>query len=353
MQRVLESSEREEGAGTPERQKIALLKAHGCQNDVILVDGSPAASGLTPDQVASFVRAVCDRENAIFGADGVYFIDNSVTPVVATYVNADGTPAEYCGNGIRCVARFLLEGQTSPEVLVASGGTLFRASKLPPSDGGVQNVSVTSLEPVKVLSTSVEIAEVSERLHFAHISVPNPHLVAVVDEYSEQLLRDTAGEVAASGVFPGGINTSLALQATASDDDFFVHTFERGSGLTPSCASGAVAAATTLVTLGAAPSGKDLFIRNVGGPITVRIDKTDRGLIPTQSGNATFMTSTEVWRSEDGDWTFGEVEFREDEGQSSDSLWWGNADHLRQQHGITVPQEVLERMGPRSKVSAS
>ena len=85
--------------------RVAVTKMHGARNDFIVVD--MRAGGL--DHPVPFARWACDRHGGI-GADGVLLIEPSaIADARMRVINADGSEAEMCGNGIRCVARFLDE----------------------------------------------------------------------------------------------------------------------------------------------------------------------------------------------------------------------------------------------------
>lgn len=329
------------------RGSVSVRKAHGALNDVLLIEGSPQSHHFETG-VAEFVREICDRNNKFGGSDGVYFIDQSVVPPEAHYFNADGSSAEYCGNGMRCVGRFVLGGGHESEIVqVRSGGADFEISPLPASREGVENVSVRSIGGFPMRTTAATIELDGRPTEFSLWRVPNPHLVAVVDQFDEDALAKAYDELAALPEFADGVNVSLVISAGTNSMDWFVRTYERGAGLTPSCASGAVAAAMTLVHRSLAPTGHGMLIRNHGGPLTVQIDVVGGRYVPTQSGNATYVFQSGVSSSDaqSSAYKYEELVSYESERQQANSLWWLNADHLRRTLGITLA-DVRDRIKP-------
>ncbi len=335
---------------------ILVRKGHGALNDVVLVDGAPESHGLhTREETGAFVRTVCDRNVGFGGADGAYFIDRSGVLPIARYFNSDGSEAEYCGNGMRCVGRFLLEATGQSQATVVSGGTRFEVSELPLSDGGMRNVEVRAIDGLKIERDAVHLSIDGAELVFTLVLAPNPHLVAVVDSYSDDLLERAAEAVGREPGFEAGINVSFAIQEPLPGDwNWVVRTYERGAGLTTSCASGAVASAATLVVLGYAQPGEELYIRNEGGPIVVRLDSLDGQLFPTQSGNATWVFDTTVSFSSplDSSFAYGPLAGFEDEYMSTEALYWDNANHLRRVGVQTDAGALGARANPHREIVA-
>ena len=338
---------------------IPVRKGHGALNDVVMIDGTPEAYGLLDDvAVGAFVETICDRADGFGGADGVYFVDRSPDLPIATYYNSDGSAAEYCGNGLRCVGRYLLEATGEEQATVSSGGTTFEVSRFPVPNDGMHNVSVSALDGLEIRTDAAQLSIDGIGFDFTLVLAPNPHLVAVVEPYSDglavdDLLLKVAKAVRRQSGFEAGVNVSLAIRNPLGDNwNWVIRTDERGAGLTPSCASGAVAAAATLVTLGHEELGKELFIRNIGGPIAVRIDERDGVLFPMHSGNATWVFDTTVSFVDplDRDISFGDLERFEDELMSAESLYWENANYLRAVGVEPQEEEFQARANPSTTI---
>lgn len=340
---------------------IHVRKAHGALNDVVVIDGAPEAHGFyNHEAVSAFVQALSDRANSLGGADGVYFVDRSSELPIAKYYNSDGTAAEYCGNGLRCVGRYLLEATGEKQATVISGGTTFEVSRLPTADHGTHNISVRALDGLAVKSNAAQLSIDRVDLNFTLVLAPNPHLVAVVGLPEarlgvDDLLLTAAQKVRRQPSFAAGVNVSLAVCHSHGDTpSWIIRTDERGVGLTSSCASGAVAAVATLVTLGYEQLDREVIMRNVGGPIAVCVEERDGALFPTQSGNATWVLDStvsvanpSVANSPTCHLTFGNFTTFDDELSSAKSLYWNNASYLREV-GVEVKEEEFQaRANPR------
>ena len=137
------------------------------------------------------------------------------------------------------------------------------------------------------------LPELDPVLTFTAVTIPNPHLVAVVDKYVESDLVAMGEQVAARReTFPAGANLSVLLPL--APEEIFVRTFERGAGLTASCGSGMAAARAVYSRIGHADPERDVLIRNAGGVATVSLQVRDGQWFPVLEGNATFVYRAEV-----------------------------------------------------------
>jgi diaminopimelate epimerase len=238
--------------------RLRFVKYQGTGNDFVVVDG--------PLMDPARARRLCDRRRGI-GADGVLTVLPPRTPgAVATMhiYNSDGSVAAMCGNGIRCVARHLAEARgLSGELLVDTDAgprtcTVHRAP-----DGAFDSVSV-EMGPARV-EGEADYAVAGERLHAVRISMGNPHAV-LFDEPSRQ--RATAIGPAVEALVPGGVNVGFARPGAAGID---LVVWERGSGLTEACGTGACAAAVASARAGKVPTGRPVEVRLPGGPLQITV----------------------------------------------------------------------------------
>jgi diaminopimelate epimerase len=213
---------------------------------------------------------VCAPDSWTGGGDGVYFYDENE----AWFFNPDGSAAEFCGNGMRCLGRELLRGSDS--VRITSGPATYTVRRTA-SVSGVRQVSV-ELPPLSFKTTVPHPFE-----DFTWVEVPNPHVVTLVEKYSEPDLV-SYGELAGS-VFPSGANVSFLLPL--GPDEAFVRTYERGAGLTPSCGSGAVASRAVYSRVAGVDPALPVLIRNAGGVARSWIEIRDGAWHPVLEGNAT------------------------------------------------------------------
>jgi diaminopimelate epimerase len=137
------------------------------------------------------------------------------------------------------------------------------------------------------------LPELDPALDFTAVTIPNPHLVAVIDKYVESDLV-AMGELIATRreTFPAGANLSVLLPLTPAE--VFVRTFERGAGLTASCGSGMAAARAVYSRIGQADPECDVLIRNAGGTAAASLCVRDGRWFPVLEGNATFVYRADV-----------------------------------------------------------
>jgi diaminopimelate epimerase len=278
-----------------------ILNAHGSKNDIFV-------TSLTPHDFASeqhlraFVRNLCDRRGP-FGGDGVYFCDASPEVPLAWFFNPDGSAAEFCGNGMRCLGRVILDLRGAEVATIRSGPREYTVRRGPATAGGVRQV-VLEHPPVDFspenpvvagLSPAVEasLPELDPALAFTAVTVPNPHLVAVIDKYVEADLIAMGEQVAARpGRFPAGANLSVLLPLAPAE--VFVRTYERGAGLTASCGSGMAAARAVYSRIGRADAEREVVVRNAGGMATASLQVRNGQWFPVLQGNATFVYRADV-----------------------------------------------------------
>ena len=280
--------------------RFDIIKCHGSGNDFALID----ARGLDlPDTAwADVARALADRAGPV-GGDGILLLTDGAGAAAfgMRIFNADGSEPETCLNGLRCVARAGLEAlglDTATVRLKTSEAEVARDADLAP---GVYTVRETagpatlSTADWPLLGEGDEIidrpiAHLSPTLAFTAVAIPNPHLIAFVDEVDEaELVRIGAICEAAPDWLPNRANVSFVHMR--NDREVYVRTFERGVGLTNACGS-AMGASTFVAGLtGRLPFDQPITVRNRGG--LVRASASADGMV-TLSGNATFEWSGSV-----------------------------------------------------------
>src|SRR5579859_1261011 len=278
-----------------------ILNAHGSLNDIFVAELTPGDFASETD-LRAFVRNLCDRGGP-FGGDGVYFYDAGPAVPEAWFFNPDGTAAEFCGNGMRCLGRVILDRRGIDAAQIRSGSREYTVRRGATTPEGVRQVRLehpaVDFEPehpvVKNHRPAVQtrLPELDPALTFTAVTIPNPHLVAVVDKYVESDLVAMGERVAARReMFPAGANLSVLLPL--ADHEVFVHTFERGAGLTASCGSGMAAARAVYSRVGHADPGRDVLIRNAGGMATASLRVRDGRWFPVLHGNATFVYRADI-----------------------------------------------------------
>jgi diaminopimelate epimerase len=256
---------------------MELIKAHGSRNEIFIAGARP---GLFPaaGAVREFVRRVCDRQSWTGGGDGVYFYDVGSPQAQAWFFNPDGSDAEFCGNGMRVLGRHILDLRGTETETITSGSrdyTVLRAA----TTGGVAQVEL-EMPPV-----AFGPAPSAPFDGYTAVSVPNPHLVAIVEKYSEPDL--IAAGTLASAVLPEGANVSFLVEL--GPDEIFVRTFERGAGLTPSCGSGIVASRAVYSREAGVDPERRILVRNAGGVARAAVRVRDGRWFGVLEGNATVV----------------------------------------------------------------
>ena len=281
---------------------MRLVKTHGSLNEIFALDATPSAWA-SDAELREFVRRVCDRAAWTGGSDGIYLYDASSPRTRAWFFNPDGSSAEFCGNGMRGLGRLILDLRGTETEVIASGGRDYTVHRAPSTPEGVRQV-LLELPAVEFAAQPPPPFE-----GYTAVTVPNPHVVAVVTDYSEpDLIRAGAH---ADKVFPDGANVSFLLPlppatpatsitsassaSSASDiTAVFVRTFERGAGLTPSCGSGVVASRAAYSRVTGLDPGQRLVVRNAGGVAAASIRVRDGGWFPVLEGNATVVYRAET-----------------------------------------------------------
>ncbi len=259
---------------------IPFTKMHGLGNDYVVIDERDR-SRIDPDRRAEFARLVCDRGFSV-GADGVLFLlPDEESDLTMRIVNADGSEAESCGNGLRCAA-YYQHGLQRP-------GTGECTINLP-LDGRVQ-ARVEYREPptAQVRLTLSEgglyegkrTVELSDRtLTYHRVDVGNPHAVFLLEENDslpdspDDLPLDELGEeiqVHPDFADSGGINAEFVRPDSTDPDAVHMRVHERGVGETTSCGTGCVAIARAWVELGRGAGW--ITVNQPGGALRIETDQ--------------------------------------------------------------------------------
>jgi diaminopimelate epimerase len=228
---------------------VAVSKMHGTLNDFVVLD---ERSAQIVGDVVAFARRICDRRGGI-GADGlIVLLPSERADARMRIINADGSEAEMCGNGMRCAVRYLSE---------CGEGERFRIETL----AGIIGAQVLEKNDEYRIRLNVGVPLFEHRaLPFedaAFVSVGNPHVV--IFERSLDAI-----DLLTIGRRMSDVNVHLAVVADAHRLDVRHH--ERGVGLTNACGTGAVACAAAAIKRGLAESPVDVHVP--GGVLTIEWD---------------------------------------------------------------------------------
>ncbi|MEP6514820.1 diaminopimelate epimerase [Microcoleus vaginatus] len=236
---------------------IEFAKYHGLGNDFILIDNRHSSEPvITPEQAVD----MCDRHFGI-GADGVIFAlpGQNDTDYTMRIFNSDGSEPEMCGNGIRCLAKFIadlegseaktqyhihtLAGVISPElrsdgqVKVDMGVPRLLAAEIP---------TTLAASDAKAIDVPIEVADKSWSV--TCVSMGNPHCITFVEDVAAIALETVGPQFEHNKAFPQRTNTEF-IQVIRSDY-VKMRVWERGAGVTLACGTGACAAVVAGVLVG-------------------------------------------------------------------------------------------------------
>lgn len=247
-------------------EKIRFWKMSGSGNDFLVIDRRNPSLVLDPSQ---FSQRVC-RSKVSVGADGVLFLEESNEADFAMRIfNADGSEAEMCGNGARCIARFaFLNGIAKSSVTFETLAGLIRA------EVQGERVRIRMGDP-KDLSLEEKIW-VEEEEHVLHrVNTGVPHAVLLYPDIEEVQVKELGGKIRFHKAFhPAGTNVNFIH---VGDPHYIsIRTYERGvEDETLACGTGSVASALVAAALGLADS--PIFLHTRGGEVLTIFFERDEG----------------------------------------------------------------------------
>lgn len=273
-----------------------IIKCHGSGNEFMMIDLT-AEGAAAPRDLGAFARDLCARKES-GRCDGVLYVVLADGLYAMRMFNPDGSEAEMCGNGIRCVARLADECYLHAEsfTLLSGGGRYpaCRAERIAPEipTYGVDIEVRTASDDFGFARgaerfTAEVIPSLDGSLRFTALNLGNPHIVAEVERIDMQALTRMGEAVTRLGEdFPRGINVSLYERR--GPQALFAATFERGAGITFSCGTAMTACSTAAVMTGACREGEPIEVYNRGGMVRC-LCRTEGGRMVTRlTGNATY-----------------------------------------------------------------
>ncbi len=255
----------------PKLIPTAFLKMHGLGNDFIVLDARNSAFSLD----AKTAQGLANRRTGI-GCDQLLIIEpsNEADAFMRIY-NADGSEAGQCGNGTRCVASLIMAEKETDKVTIETTSGLLNCHKVP---GGV---AIDMGEPIFDWQ-KIPLSEERETLHLGlkmgalsdpvALSVGNPHVVFFVEDAEDISLATLGPKIENYFLFPERVNVNVA--EVKSENEIRLRVWERGTGITQACGTGACA---TLVaaSLRGLTSRKASILMD-GGKLAVEWDEKNR-----------------------------------------------------------------------------
>ena len=280
--------------------KIKFTKMQGCGNDYVYINGF--TEKIEQEKKPDFVRRVSDRHFGI-GSDGAIFINPAKeADFEMEMYNADGSRSEMCGNGIRCVGKYVYDyGLTDKtEFSVVSAGKV-KYLTLTIEDGKAVQIRVNMGEPIL---TAAEIPVVAENTPVINepitvldteykmtcVSMGNPHAVVFVDDTASFPVNEIGPYFENHEKFPNRTNTEFVQVVDRNHINMRV--YERGTGETLACGTGCCASVVACILNGL--TDENVYVNVLGGVVQVEWDRAE---------NIVYMTGPAVTVFD------GEIEF--------------------------------------------
>lgn len=272
---------------------LNFTKMHGAGNDYIYVN---CFSEQLPEPPADLAKKISDRRFGV-GGDGLILIEPSqLADARMRMFNADGSEAEMCGNGIRCVAKYVYDhGLARGEHLAIETGSGVLHLSLELENDKVQRVTVDmgepKLQPPDVPTTLSSQPVVNFETQFAGttlrvtaVSMGNPHCVIFVPQATDELVLGLGPLIESDPRFPK--RTNVEFVEVVSPSELRQRTWERGSGETWACGTGASAVCVAGVLCG--HSQRQVRIHLRGGELQLRWEEANNHVLMTGGATEVF-----------------------------------------------------------------
>ena len=281
-----------------ERQKLPFTKMHGIGNDYIYINcfENEVAS---PEFLSIYLS---DRHKGV-GGDGVILIcPSKIADARMRMFNLDGSEGKMCGNGIRCVAKYIYDnnicrkkvlhietlsgikecrvitkGGEAYQVVVDMGQAILEPENVP-----------TTLKGEVIIDRPVKIGD--QVYNITCVSMGNPHAVVFTSSIDRLDLESIGPKFEHNEIFPEGVNTEFV--EILDDSTLKMRVWERGSGETMACGTGACAVAVAAVLNGYCEKGSDITVKLRGGDLV--LNYTDEKVLMTGTANKVFDGIVEV-----------------------------------------------------------
>ena len=284
--------------------EIPFIKMHGIGNDYIYID---ALRGETPEYLTEeflpdLARKISDRHFGV-GSDGLILIlPSDHADFRMRIFNADGSEAKMCGNGIRCVGKYIYDlGYTDKTSLIIETNSGMRYLELIPGENGVEKVIVdmgtpffkrkeipVAGDPEAEMNEEV-LESVEKDFKVTGVSMGNPHGVVYVNDVDNLDLNKFGPGLEKNMVWPDRAN--IEFVKVISPDEIKVRVWERGSDETMACGTGACASAVTSYRKGLTKPDVTVHLR--GGDLQISYEKESNRVKMT--GPAEFVAKGSFW----------------------------------------------------------
>ena len=267
-----------------EVEQMKFTKTHGLGNDYLYVYGE------APENVTELSRILSERHLGA-GSDGMIYISKSdIADFKMRIFNADGSEAKMCGNGIRCVGKYVYDkGYTDKKFLRIETLSGIKHLTLQIVGSKVKNVMVDmgKAEVEKPMSITIDGNEVV----LIPVSVGNPHAVIFVNDIKTAPLTTLGPKIEHHEVFPGGVNVEFV--EVIEEDKLRMRVWERGSGVTLACGTGACASVMAAISANYCHYDETISVELDGGILKIQID-FDNTILMTGPAETIYEGETDI-----------------------------------------------------------
>ncbi|MDF2541442.1 MAG: dapF [Herbinix sp.] len=277
---------------------MKFTKMHGCGNDYVYVDCTKEMIEHVPETA----RKVSDRHFGI-GSDGLILIRPSdKADFMMDMYNYDGSRAQMCGNGIRCVAKYVYDHNlTDKDHITIETLSGIKELQLQTKEGKVTSVTVNMGNPITkpslvpvisdqeiVIKQPIIVGDATYEV--TCISMGNPHAVVFVDDTTTIPIEQIGPLFEHHPMFPERINTEFVHVVDRSTIDMRV--WERGSGETLACGTGACASAVACILNDY--TDHEVTVHLLGGDLSIRYDKISNTVYMTGPATTVFHGEIDI-----------------------------------------------------------
>ena len=275
---------------------MKFTKMQGAGNDYVYINGF--REKMSQEEKPEWVRKISDRHFGI-GSDGAIFINPSdVADFEMEMYNADGSRSEMCGNGMRCVGKFVYDkGLTDKtQFSVVSGGKI-KYLELTVENGKATQIKVNMGEPIleasqvpvvseneQVVNEEIFIEELESTYHMTCVSMGNPHAVVFMNDVENLEIEKIGPYFENHKRFPNRTNTEFVKVLDRNNVQMRV--WERGSGETLACGTGCCATAVACILNG--HTDDEVTVHVLGGKIKIFWDKEENIVYMTGPAETVF-----------------------------------------------------------------
>ncbi len=242
---------------------MKFTKMHGLGNDYLYVYAET-----DPTEPEKLSVKLSDRHFGA-GSDGmIWILPSQKADFRMRIFNADGSEAKMCGNGIRCVGKYVYDkGYTDKTLLTVETLSGIKTLRLWVKDQKVTGASVQMGRAMVGDPMTLDVLE--QRISCVPVSVGNPHAVVFTKDAEHAPLTTVGAAMERHSAFPGGVNVEFVEKL--GENTLRMRVWERGSGITMACGTGACASVAAAVAAGMFPAGSDVCVRLDGGELYIRV----------------------------------------------------------------------------------